>query len=208
MEASFAELLGTAASTERVDDDVTRRRILDAALAEAAMSGVNRLTVEDVVRRSDLGRMTVYRRFQRRDELVRALILREVQRFLDAVAAGIERAPDPHAGVAEAFVAAVDFMRAHPLGARYAASDPGAVWETAAAEDSAVLSIGRAFIAERIHGDAPGTPSRATLQVADVLARLFLTYVSIPPYEADPDDLRRFAREVITPMIERVAPGR
>jgi hypothetical protein len=42
--------------------------------------------------------------------------------------------------------------------------------------------------------------------VADVFARLFFTYLSMPP--ADPDfgddaELRRFAHEVLTPMVER-----
>ena len=54
--------------------------------------GLDRITVEDVVRRVGLGRMTVYRRFPRRDDLVRALVMRETQRFLAAVSAGIDRA--------------------------------------------------------------------------------------------------------------------
>ena len=74
------------------------------------------------MRRAGLGRMTVYRRFARRDDLVRALVLRETQRFLAAVAGAIERAPDGSDGVAEAFVAAVAFVRGHPLLRRVARS--------------------------------------------------------------------------------------
>ena len=216
MEASLIELFGAATASDRTEDDrteddATRRRILDAALTEAASSGIGRLTVEDVVRRSRLGRMTVYRRFRSRDDLVRALVLREAQRFLDAVAAGIERAPDPQGSVSEAFIAGVTFVRQHPLGRRFAETEPGAVIDIAAAHDGAVLSMGSDFIARRIHGDPTGEPSRETRWVADVLARLFLTYVSIPPGDPDPandTELRRFAGEVITPMIERVAPSR
>ena len=47
------------------------------------------MTVEDVVRRARLGRMTVYRRFARREDLVEALVVRECRRFLSAVADGI-----------------------------------------------------------------------------------------------------------------------
>ena len=73
-----------------------------------------------------------------------------------------------------------------------------------------MLETGAAFIARHIHGDRPGAPSRSARWVADVFARLFLTYVAIPP--ADPDlgddaELRRFAMEVLTPMVERVAPA-
>jgi AcrR family transcriptional regulator len=203
----LAELVREAvAGHSPVDDDPTRERILDAALAEGALAGVDRLTVEDVVRRSGLGRMTVYRRFAKRDDLVRALVLRETERFLDAVAAGIERAPDRRAGVAEGFVAAVAFVREHPLLSRVPVAAPGSVLEL----DPEVLAMGRGFIAAAIHGEARGAPSRAERWVADALARLFLTYIAIPPDDPDPASdaqLRRFATEVVTPMIERVAPS-
>ena len=52
----------------------------------------------------------------------------------------------------------------------------------------------------------PGTPSQQVCWVADVFARLFLTYIWMPP--ADPNfgddaELRRFAHEVLTPMVGR-----
>ena len=82
------------------------------------------------------------------------------------------------------------------------------VLEPAPIADSVeLLKLGSAFIANYIHGVAPGTPSQPVGWVADVFARLFLTYISMPP--ADPDfsdhaELRRFAHEVLTPMVERV----
>jgi hypothetical protein len=42
--------------------------------------------------------------------------------------------------------------------------------------------------------------------VADVFARLFCTYLSMPPSDpdfGDDEDLRRFAHEVLTSMVER-----
>lgn len=206
MASPLIELLGEAAGAADParDDDRNRGRILDAALREAAAVGLDRITVEDVVRRAGLGRMTVYRRFPRRDDLVRALVLRETQRFLTAVSAGIDRADDPEDAIAEAFVAALSFAREHPMLQRLAHSDPGAVAETVAADDAAILSMGSAFIARRIHGAAPGAPSRRTQRVADTLARLFLTYLAIPPTDPDPASdaqLRSFAREVLTPLI-------
>lgn len=42
--------------------------------------------------------------------------------------------------------------------------------------------------------------------VADVFARLFFTYITAPPRDpdfGDEDELRRFAGEVLTPMVER-----
>jgi hypothetical protein len=49
--------------------------------------------------------------------------------------------------------------------------------------------------------------SRWHIPFASRVARLFFTYISMPP--GDPDfgddtELRRFAHEVLTPMVERV----
>jgi AcrR family transcriptional regulator len=206
--AAFAELVSRAAEADGSAADETRERILDAALAQAAAVGLARVTVEDVVRRSGLGRMTVYRRFGRRDDLIEALVVRETRSFLAAVSAGIDRAgaDDP---VAEAFVAAVTFAREHPLLKRLAHADPGAVTETLAAHDAIVLTMGTAYIAERIQGDAPGSPSRQGRWTADLLARLFWTFIAIPPSDPDVMDdaqLRAFARDILTPLIERAVP--
>ena len=101
MDATLAELLGAATASDRTEDDrteddATRRRILDAALAEAASVGHRppdgRGRRAPLAARADDASIGASRS---RDDLVRALVLRETQRFLAAVAAGIERARDP-----------------------------------------------------------------------------------------------------------------
>ena len=69
-----------------------------------------------------------------------------------------------------------------------------------------LLAMGSAFIANYIHGDGPGAPSQQVRWVADVFARLFLTYhldAARDPNFGDDAELRRFAHEVLTPMVER-----
>jgi AcrR family transcriptional regulator len=205
IDAALIEVVGAAVSTGAegtVDEaaDRTSRRILDAALQEAAAVGLQRITVEDVVRRAGVSRMTAYRRYPRRDDLVEALVRRETQRFLGAVADAIEAVDDPHEGVAAAFIGAVKFSREHPLLRRAGHIEPAPI------DATELLKMGSAFIANYIHGDAPGRPSQRVRWVADVFARLFVTYISTPP--TDPDfgndaELRRFAHEVLTPMVER-----
>ena len=204
MDTALIELLGSATEpSQRAEpDDPTSQRILEAALREASTVGLARLTVEDVVRRAGVARMTVYRRFPRRDDLVGALVRRETQRFLAAVADGIEQADDPRDGVAEAFIAAARFARRHPI-LRRAAHTESAL---SPAENAKLLDLGAIFIAGHIHGEAPGTPSQPVRWVADVFARLFMTYLAAPPTNPDFDDddeLRRFAHAVLTPMIDR-----
>jgi TetR/AcrR family transcriptional regulator, repressor for uid operon len=204
IDAALIEAVGEASARGRVDEvaDRASQRILDAALTEAAAVGLQRITVEDVVRRAGLSRMTVYRRYPRRDDLVEALVRRETQRFLAAVAYAIDSVQDPDEGVAEAFIGAVSFAREHPILRRAAHAEPAPL-----ADSVELLKMGSAFIADYIHGDAPGPVPQRVRWVADVFARLFFTYISMPP--SDPDfgddaELRRFAHEVLTPMVERV----
>ena len=204
IDAQLIEVVGDATTGGRVDEsaDRTSQRILDAAVQEAAAVGLQRITVEDVVRRAGVSRMTAYRRYPRRDDLVEALVRRETQRFLAAVADAIDAVADPHEGVAEAFIAAVTFSREHPMLRRAAQLEPAPV-----AHSVDLLKLGSAFIVNYIHGEAPGSPSQQTRWVSDVFARLFLTYISMPPDDPDFGDnaeLRRFAHEVLTPMVERL----
>jgi TetR/AcrR family transcriptional regulator, repressor for uid operon len=204
IDATLIEMVGEAGAAGRVDEaaDRTSQRILDAALAEAAAVGLQRITVEDVVRRAGVSRMTVYRRYPRRDDLVGALVRRETQRFLAAVAVAIESVDDPNEGVGEAFIAAVTFAREHPILRRVAQAEPAPI-----ADSVELLAMGSAFIANYIHGETRGSPSQQARWVADVFARLFSTYISMPPSDpdfADDAELRRFAHEILTPMVERV----
>ena len=203
IDAQLIEVVGGAAAVGRVDEAADRagQRILDAALTEAAAVGLQRITVEDVVRRAGVSRMTAYRRYPRRDDLVEALVRRETQRFLGAVADAIDSVAEPDEGVAEAFIAAVSFAREHPVLRRAAHNEPAAL-----ARSVDLLNMGSAFIAKYIHGEEPGEPAQQVHWVADVFARLFFTYLSMPPTDpdfADDTELRRFAREVLTPMVER-----
>jgi TetR/AcrR family transcriptional repressor of uid operon len=203
IDAQLIEVVGGASTGGNIDEaaDRTSQRILDAALQEAAAVGLQRITVEDVVRRAGVSRMTAYRRYPRRDDLVESLVRRETQRFLGAVADAIDSVEDPNEGVAEAFIAAVTFAREHPMLRRAGHVEPAPI------DSTELLKMGSAFIANYIHGDAPGAPSQKMRWVADVFARLFFTYISMPPTDpdfADDSELRRFAHEVLTPMVERV----
>ena len=196
-------LTRAAASGAPEPDDEVSRRTLDAALQEAAAVGLRRLTVEDVVRRAGLARMTVYRRYPKRDDIVAALVLRETRRFLVAVSEGVARAKRPEDLVAESFVAAVGFARTHPWLRRVAEDDPGGFVEAVAADHARILKLGAEFIAAQVPRARSGPPPRRARWIADVCARLFVTYVALPPDDpdvADDAELRRFAREVLTPL--------
>jgi AcrR family transcriptional regulator len=146
--AATATLIARAfdPSVANADDDATTQRILDAALALAAASGLRNLTMDDVARRAKVGRMTVYRRFGSRENLIDALTLREARRCLNAIAA----APDPSQPLderlADLFVATLKVIREHPLLARLARVEPEALLTELTRDDSTVFRLVREFL--------------------------------------------------------------
>lgn len=73
----------------------SRARVLDAALACVARFGVTKTTIEDVAREARLSRATLYRVFPGgRDELVAALVSREVDRFFSVLTRRMDGCPN------------------------------------------------------------------------------------------------------------------
>lgn len=75
--------------------DETAERIMGAALTQAEDFGLRRFTVDDVARRVGLSRVTIYRYFPKKDQLLNALVLREMKRFLTKVDAVVEAQASP-----------------------------------------------------------------------------------------------------------------
>src|SRR3954451_24868745 len=108
-------------------DDEMSERILDAALALAAASGLKHLTMDDVARRAGVGRMTVYRRFGTRDALVDALAGREAHRCLAELETASPVGAPLEAQIVAGFTTAIRLTREHPLLARLARVEPDSV---------------------------------------------------------------------------------
>jgi AcrR family transcriptional regulator len=184
-------------------DDATSERVLDAALALAAGSGVRSLTMDGVARRAGVGRMTVYRRFGERDRLVEALSVRETRRCL----AELEAAVDPELPlpdrIAEGFVASMRIAREHPLLNRLARFEPEALLAGLTADRGAIFKLMRGVAAGWLReAGARGRQERVE-QVADLLVRLCVSFVllqdSAVPVDDD-DAARDVARELIAPI--------
>lgn len=92
-----------------------RERIVDAAEGCFARYGVGKTTVEDIAAAAGLSRATVYRSFAGgRDEVILAVVLRDLTRFLDRLAgrlAGQSSVPD---AIVEGVIDAVAFVRGEP----------------------------------------------------------------------------------------------
>lgn len=185
------------------------RRILDACYAELLVNGALRFHVGDVARRAGTARITIYRRFPNKAELVNAVLLREGRRLFAEVDATLAEGSGAQEQLVEGFVAMLTLTRRHPLVQRMLADEPQLVvpWATTSADP--LISLGRHHLAghlrraQRAGRLAVSDPE----SVAELMVRLTLSFLLAPesciPLETAPD-ARRFARRYLLPMVQAV----
>jgi TetR/AcrR family transcriptional regulator, repressor for uid operon len=188
--------------------DATSERILDAALALSAASGLRHLTMDDVARRAGVGRMTVYRRFSDRDGLVDALVVRETRRCLAALDGAADAGQPIADQVAAGFVTSLRLATEHPLLARLARVEPEVVLEFLNTGPDGVFGAAVAFLSHRLREsqDAGVLPRGLDVDVAtELLVRLAFSFVLVPrsglPLDDD-DRLRAIARAHLAPLLD------
>jgi AcrR family transcriptional regulator len=186
--------------------DAVSERILDAALALAAASGISNLTMEQVARRAGLSRMTVYRRFGDRERLLQQLAVRECRRCLAELDAS--SAPDApiEEQIAEGLVTSLRLAREHPLLGRLARVEPGAALQTLTADHGALLSLARQGLSTRLRASqrAGMLGELEVDEAAELLVRIAVSFVLLPDSVLPLDDdeqVRELARRTIAPML-------
>jgi TetR/AcrR family transcriptional regulator, repressor for uid operon len=205
MSSQIAPLLIRAlTSTEEEHDDPLAQRILDATVVEAASSGLGGLSVDDVARRADTTRMTVYRRFGRREQLIEAMASRETRRFIAAIGTAIAAFGTIEDQGAEAFVVGLRFMHSHPFARRAIESEPEGIIALLEAENGLIFAMGRDFIADGLR--AGGAEHAHLVQAAETLARIFVSFLLMPRSVVALDDesaAHAYVRDCVAPIITR-----
>jgi AcrR family transcriptional regulator len=208
MESAASTVLSRALDKEvNTPEDAISERILDAALAISAASGLRNLTMDEVARRAHVGRMTVYRRFRDRDGLVQALGVRETRRCLAELDAATDPAQPIAEQVAEGLVTSLRLAAEHPLLARLARVEPEVVLETLNARRGGAFAAAVAFLADRL-----GRAQRAGVLSEDVdvevaaelLSRIAFSFVLVPGSAlplGDADRMRDIARRHLLPLL-------
>lgn len=202
--------LFTSAAAEQTD--VTKTKILDAALDETAAQGLHGLTIEGVARRCKMNRATIYRQIGGREAVMSALALREARRLVESLLQATTHLEQPEAVIIEGFTAALRFARQHPIISRLVSYEPGSIVESANADNAALLRLGAAVMAETVRWtQSMGFANHLSAEDAgDVLARLFSSYVLIPngPNTLQNDQAAAdFAKRVLIPMLSGTKPN-
>lgn len=191
------------------EPDPTSTAILDAALRQFELFGLERSTVEDVARRAKLARVTIYRRFEGRDALIEAVILRELRRFLASLQERIDSLQDPEERVVEGFVFTLEAGRSHVLLQRLLTSEAETLLPYLTTEGAPFIAVARDFLAAELRqGEAAGAETEPLL-AAELVVRLILSFLLTPEAPVDLDDpeqARAFARRFIGPILGASGP--
>jgi AcrR family transcriptional regulator len=151
----------------------------------ASVHGLTRLSLSDVAKHVGLSRPTVYRHFPTRDELIAAAVGREASMLVDAVITSITGISSPRAAVEAAVLEALRLTREHALLDRIIRTEPETLVPLLVAgwNPGHVSVLGRVRLATEalLALGLPRMDEVARRRVADVLARLLISYAINPP---------------------------
>jgi AcrR family transcriptional regulator len=196
---------GSGAGTDEVAE-----RILDAALSQFEDFGLRRSTMEDIARRCGMSRITIYRRFPKKENLIEAVVLRELQSFLDDLEkVGAEAALSAEDKMVERIAFALQYLGNHLLLRRLLRTEPESILPSLTVGGGPVVDLAREHIAAFIRTDLFGTrtpPAEGERQiqlVAELGVRIVLSFI-LTPSSAIPmatlEDARAFAGDLIAPV--------
>lgn len=184
----------------------TAERILDAALRQFELFGINRSTVEDITRRSGLARVTLYRHFPGKNDIIEAVLLRELERFLSDLRDEAARYPDKEDKLVEGFVFTLNTLRHHALLQRLLATEPETVLPFLTVEGDSVIQTASSFLAYQLSVELPDDDRTQLelLEIAEVTVRIILSFLLTASQNValgDDDAARSFARRYLVPPL-------
>lgn len=202
-------------AVERVGEDEmdeTRARILDAAYEQFCRLGIQRSTMEDVARRAGISRITVYRRFTTKDQLVEQVVRREFRRYFDRFLVEIKKAETAADRVVLGFVSSLRAIRRNPLIGGLMETEPDLVVPSMIGDGGRTLATVRQFVAGQLRDEQrAGNVSEEldTEFVAEMMVRISASFLAIPSGLIDLDDdeqLAAVARRFLVPLLEPGTP--
>ncbi|MUL47489.1 TetR/AcrR family transcriptional regulator [Mycobacterium sp. CBMA293] len=204
----LAEPDPTVAALVEHPDDITTR-ILRAAIEQAELVGMRRSTMEDVARRSGVGRATLYRRFPTKAALNDAIVLSEARRFLDGSARARAQGKTFEDRVVYSTVFTVAFMREHALLKKLLRTEPETLLPSLTVDAGAIIDFATeysaALLRSELYGTAPITPAqeRHLRTVAELNTRLTLSFIVTPHTGiklTTIEETRAYVRDYLLPM--------
>lgn len=201
-----------ARSTTAVRDE-TAKQILEAAKLEFENVGPTRARMDDIARRAGVSRVTIYRRFETKEDLIRAVLADELARMRGELDGVLAVHADPEQRLVEGFAFAVEFARKNTLLQRVFETDPDLLRPafSLGPSPSPVVETITHFL-DHYHRRSPEYAAgrydtRRLAYKHELIARMVVSLVINPGGVVDdsnPRELREFARMFLTP-VQRAA---
>ncbi|MFB7718347.1 MULTISPECIES: TetR/AcrR family transcriptional regulator [unclassified Nocardia] len=187
-------------------------RILDAALHRISQVGIRRASVDDIARGCGITRITIYRRFISKENLVDAVLTREVHRLLSELTTIAAVTDSPDVQIEESVLHVLRQTHAHPLLSRLTAVAPEEAVAFYTLRGGEIITLGIDYIVEAL-----GQAQRGGLidqydprPVAELLARLAHSLLLTPAGGLrlqNEETAREFVRGFITPLVKHGIKG-
>jgi AcrR family transcriptional regulator len=210
MPPAAAATMGTtmAPTRERTPYAVAARQLLRDTLFDAARDELQQrawadITMADIATAAGVSRQTLYKEFGSRDDFSQAFVIREGERFLDAVEQAVRRHfDDPAAAVTAALVVFLTTAGEDPL-MRILLSDDGTggMLPLVTTQSMPVVEWASARIAAVVREGWPHASEHDAQLLAETLVRLAISYVTVP--KGSPQATAAAASELLAPFIER-----
>ena len=193
---------------ERTPYAVAARQLLRDTLFDAARDELQQrtwadITMADVARAAGVSRQTLYKEFGTRDEFAAAFVIREGERFLDAVEQAVrEHLDDPSAAVAAALEVFLESASEDPL-MRILLSDDGTggMLPLVTTQSMPVVAWAAARLTDVIRSGWPHAPAADVDLLAESLVRLAISHVTVP--SGDPHATAAAVARLLGPFIDR-----
>lgn len=194
--------------TDEAEADLTRTRILDAAFDLFCTRGIRHSSMEEVARRANAARITVYRKFETKDALVDAVVMREFQRYFVQFGEDVRHTESAADRVVVGFVSSLRAFGENPLLSGLLETEPDSVIGSLIGKDGQMIAMVRRFVAGRLAVEQQTGELHAELDVdmvAEMLVRVCASFLAIPTDLVDlrdPAELERIARQFLVPMLD------
>lgn len=197
-------------ATEDVLDPISER-ILAGALSCFQEVGIQRTSMDDIARAAGVSRITVFRRFDTKDQLVQVVVLRVIAEVNTVIRKAFLAEKALEKALTAALMASLRAFRDHPLFAKVVRTEPQSLVQTLTADGATVIALVRASAVDWLGttGGGPLSDEDAEL-VAETVTRLGISLMLTPTGLIPIDDdkrMRAYLARYIVPGIARLAKG-
>lgn len=199
---SLSSVVRAVGAPPAAGDDVAQV-VLDAAADLMRRHGLGRWSVDDVADAAGVGRTSVYRWFGSRDELVHAVLARELRETLEEIAREAASASSFEERTVEAVLVCLRRLEGSVVD-QLLQVDPQAVLPLLTTGAAPLLDLARSALAPQLVAAGVAPDLDAAQVQAEVLARLGLSFVltrsTTLPVD-DPAALRTTVHALVAPLL-------